>query len=240
MKRTYRYLFLVPARKGSKRVPGKNKKLLLGKPLIKYTLDFIEKVVSKEDLICLNTDDEDIIKISKQYSLNVLKRPKSLAKDITSMENVIRHTLLHYIELKIKFKAIILLQPTSPIREISDFRNLLKLYNREKLDLVVSVKLSKENPYYLLYEKNSDGFIEKSKPLDLARSQCAPFVYCLNGAFFMYNVKSLQEKPIKEFKKIKKFEMPFERSIDIDDQYDWELTEFFMRKLEDKKNKNNI
>ena len=230
MNKTYRYLFLVPARRGSKRLPGKNKKSLLGKPLISYTLDFINRIASKEDLVCINTDDKEIINFSNFFSaFNFLMRPKFLGHDNTSMEDVIRHTLSHYSGLQIKFKAIILLQPTSPIREVQDFENLLNVYNSEKLDMVVSVKLSRENPYYLLYEENSKGYIEKSKPFDSTRSQDTPIVYCLNGSFFMYNVKSLEKKSIKEFRKIKYFIMPHERSVDIDDNYDWVLAEFLLK-----------
>jgi len=231
MNKTYRYLFLVPARRGSKRLSGKNKKNLLGKPLINYTLDFIKRIASKEDLVCINTDDKEILNFSKNYStFNFLMRPKFLGHDHTSMEDIIRHSLSHYSELQIKFKAIILLQPTSPIREVKDFENLLNVYKSEKLDMVVSVRLSRENPYYLLYEKNSKGFIEKSKPLDITRSQETPVVYCLNGSFFMYNVKSLEKKPIKNFRKIKYFKMPLERSVDIDDKHDWDLVEFYLEK----------
>ena len=83
-------------------------------------------------------------------------------------------------------------------------------------------------PYYLLYEENESGYLIRSKKSDLKRSQDSPKVFCLNGAFFMYNIKSFKRNKLKELKKVVKFSMPYKRSIDIDDAIDWELTEIFM------------
>lgn len=223
------YLFIIPARKGSKGIPNKNTKLLNGKPLINYTLDYASKVSTGLDKVCITTDDNKVKELAKKYDFDVLKRPSELATDSSSMNGVVKHVIEKYNKHDIIFKAIIILQPTSPIRHIDDFNKMESLYTPE-IDMVVSVRKAKENPYYLLYEENNLGFIAKSKEYNINRRQDAPEVYCLNGSIFMINPKSFEASDIINFKKLVKFEMPYERSIDIDDPTDWFITECFLQK----------
>ena len=222
------YLFIIPARKGSKGIPNKNTKLLNGKPLINYTLDYALKVSTGLDKVCITTDDNKVKELAKKYDFDIQKRPSKLATDSSSMNDVVKHVIEKYNRQSIFFKAIIILQPTSPIRHINDFNKIELLYTPE-IDMVVSVRKARENPYYLLYEENSSGFIAKSKELIITRRQDAPEVYCLNGSIFMINPKSLDKSDISNFKKLVKFEMPLERSTDIDDSTDWLLTEIFLK-----------
>mgnify|MGYP006112158355 CR=1 FL=1 len=222
------YLFIIPARKGSKGIPNKNTKLLNGKPLINYTLDYASKVSTGLDKVCITTDDNKVKELAKKYDFDILKRPSKLATDSSSMNDVVKHVIEKYNRQGIFFKAFIILQPTSPIRHINDFNKIELLYTPE-IDMVVSVRKARENPYYLLYEENSSGFIAKSKELIITRRQDAPEVYCLNGSIFMINPKSLDKSDISNFKKLVKFEMPYERSTDIDDSTDWLLTEIFLK-----------
>lgn len=222
------YLFIIPARKGSKGIPNKNTKLLNGKPLINYTLDYASKVSTGLDKVCITTDDNKVKELAKKYDFDILKRPSKLATDSSSMNDVVKHVIEKYNRQGIFFKAFIILQPTSPIRHINDFNKIELLYTPE-IDMVVSVRKARENPYYLLYEENSSGFIAKSKELIITRRQDAPEVYCLNGSIFMINPKSLDKSDISNFKKLVKFEMPHERSTDIDDSTDWLLTEIFLK-----------
>ena len=222
------YLFIIPARKGSKGIPNKNTKLLNGKPLINYTLDYASKVSTGLDKVCITTDDNKVRELTKKYDFDILKRPSKLATDSSSMNDVVKHVMEKYNRQDIFFKAIIILQPTSPIRHINDFNKIELLYTPE-IDMVVSVRKARENPYYLLYEENSSGFIAKSKELIITRRQDAPEVYCLNGSIFMINPNSLDKSDISNFKKLVKFEMPYERSTDIDDSTDWLLTEIFLK-----------
>ena len=223
-----KYLFIIPARKGSKGISNKNTKLLNGKPLINYTLDYATKVSDTLDKICITTDDIKVMELAKKYAFDVLKRPDELATDSSSMNEVVKHVIERYNQQNIFFEAIIILQPTSPIRHIDDFNEIKSLYTPE-IDMIVSVRKAKENPYYLLYEENNSGFIAKSKECNIKRRQDAPKVYCLNGSIFMINPKSLETSDISNFKKLVKFEMPHERSTDIDDSTDWLLTEIFLK-----------
>tara|TARA_B110000003_G_scaffold192670_1_gene191446 strand:+ start:979 stop:1677 length:699 start_codon:yes stop_codon:yes gene_type:complete len=222
-------LFLIPARRDSKGLPDKNIKKLKGKPLIEYTIDFAKKNQNAKDIICVTTNDCRIKKIIDIYKrVDLIDRPENLSQDTTSMEEVINHCIEYYEKRNFFFNSIILLQPTSPLRKKIDFLNLKSSYN-ETVDMVVSVKKSKENPYYLLYEENKDGFLKKSKELNISRRQDAPNVYCLNGSFFMFNINSIKNKSIQDFTKIIKVEMPAERSIDVDDEMDWKFLKFLIK-----------
>lgn len=221
-------IIIIPARKGSKGLPNKNIKQLNGKPLISYSIEYAQKIKKSSDIICVSSDDERVEKIVKKYPMvEFLIRPKILAKDNTSMESVLKHLIYKYEEENLFFDSIILLQPTSPIRKIIDFKLISKKFNN-KVDMVVSVKKANENPYYSLFEENKDGYLFKSKSSKITRRQDAPDVYCLNGSFFMINVNSLKKESIFNFSKILKVEMPIERSIDIDTKYDLDYLNFLI------------
>ena len=87
------FLTIIPARKNSKRIKRKNICLIKNKELIVYSFEHAIKTNNKKNII-INTDDEKIIKLSKKYNLNYLKRPKKLSGDKVSTEKVIRHTLI--------------------------------------------------------------------------------------------------------------------------------------------------
>lgn len=192
-----------------------------------YTFEYVLKILESNDEVCVSTDDQKIIELAKPYGFKVIKRPIGFSQDNSTMDEVVNHVLDDYRLLDIHFKSIVILQPTSPIRETIDFLNLKKLY-KPNIDMVVSVCEARENPYYLLYEENDEGFIFKSKDLEIHRRQDSPRVYRLNGSFFMVNPISLNNNKIKNLKKILKYQMPYERSIDIDDEIDWRLTNFFL------------
>ena len=193
-----------------------------------YTFEYVLKILESNDEVCVSSDDQKIIELAKPYGFKVIKRPIEFSQDNSTMDEVVNHVLDDYRLLDIHFKSIVILQPTSPIRETIDFLNLKKLY-KPNIDMVVSVCEARENPYYLLYEENDEGFIFKSKDLEIHRRQDSPRVYRLNGSFFMVNPISLNNNKIKNLKKILKYQMPYERSIDIDDEIDWRLTNFFFR-----------
>lgn len=224
-----RILYLIPARKGSKGLPGKNIKLLGGKPLIEYSIDFALNNLKIDDELCISTNDEAVIEIAKCKGMSIpFIRPEELATDNASSYDVIIHAINHYEKLNQTFEAVLLLQPTSPFRIQDDFINLIKEYSVDT-DMVVSVKLAKENPYFTLFEENSEGFLNKSKIGDFERRQDCPEVYAFNGSMYLINIASFKKSRISEFKNIKKITMPEERSVDIDTLADWTLAEFYLK-----------
>jgi len=224
-----RILYLIPARKGSKGLPGKNAKLLGGKPLIDYSIEFA--LLNKKDVdeICITTNDPIIVEIAKSKGVYIpFIRPEELSNDTATSYDVIMHALNFYEESGKNFDTILLLQPTSPFRNQIDF---ISLYNEfeNNTDMVVTVKLAKENPYYNLFEENNEGYLFKSKIGSFNRRQDSPAVYAFNGSMYLINVKSIKRSKIQDFKKIKKILMPDERSVDIDTLADWTLAEFYLK-----------
>ena len=225
-----RLLYLIPARKGSKGLPGKNTKILVDKPLIVYSIDFALNNMTGEDELCISTNDVDVVEIAKSKGVSIpFIRPEEFANDDSSSYDVIFHAIKYYEGLNKKFDAILLLQPTSPFRTKDDFIQLVSKFD-ENIDMVVSVKIAKENPYFSLFEENNNGYLNKSKIGNYERRQDCPEVYAFNGSMYLININSIKNARISEFKKIKKIIMPEERSVDIDTLADWTLAEFYLNK----------
>jgi CMP-N,N'-diacetyllegionaminic acid synthase len=224
-----RILYLIPARKGSKGLPGKHTKLLGDKYLIEYSIEFALNNMQYEDELCISTNDDAVIAIAESKGVIVpFIRPEVLANDKASSYDVIIHAINYYENLSQTFDAVLLLQPTSPFRSQNDLTQLIDEYD-DDTDMVVSVKLAKENPYFNLYEENNDVYLSKSKIGNFERRQDCPVVYAFNGSMYLINIESIKISRIAEFKKIKKIIMPEERSVDIDTPVDWALAEFYLK-----------
>ncbi len=221
-------LIVIPARGGSKGVPRKNIKVLGDKPLIQYTID-AAKGVFDDEFICVSTDDFEIKSVVEQLGLKVpFLRPNELASDTAGTYEVLLHAISYY-ESKGYFPdTLILLQPTSPFRTSAHIKEALKLYH-ESIDMVVSVKETKANPYYILFEEDRNGYLKKTKEANFTRRQDCPKVWEYNGAIYIINVKALKEKTISQFTKVCKFEMDETSSHDIDTLLDWKIAEIILQ-----------
>lgn len=223
-------LFLIPARGGSKGIPGKNVKLFAGKPLVSYSI-LLARQFAKDSDICLSTDDDAIVVVAEKMGLPVLfRRPPEFATDTASSNDVILHTLGFYASLGRTFDNIVLLQPTSPLRQAIHLKEALSLYTPE-IDLVLSVKLTEANPYFVLFEENDDGLLEKSKTGNFTRRQDCPKVWQANGAIYIYNVNSLKQAIEPATRRIVKYVMESKYSADLDTELDWQYAEYLNSKL---------
>jgi CMP-N,N'-diacetyllegionaminic acid synthase len=221
-------LILIPARAGSRGLPGKNTKMLRDKPLISYTFDFSKAIKGVDDVICLSSNDTAAIEIAESENIQVpFKRPDELATDKVGSYDVIMHALTYFESLGRSFQQVLLLQPTSPLRTINDYHMLVEKFDKE-CDMAVTVKLSKENPYFTLFEEDREGYLRKSKEGEFMRRQDCPAVYSYNGSMYLIRVSSLKIGNMGSFQKIRKLLMPDERSVDIDTFADWILTEYFL------------
>lgn len=221
-------LFVIPARGGSKGIPGKNIKLLDGKPLIYYSID-VARSFTSDDNICVTTDSDSIISVVEEYNLPVpFKRPPTLATDESGIYEALLHALDYYKSKGKTYDNMVLLQPTSPFRTATQVKNAFELYDNS-FDMVVSVHESKFNPYFNLFEEEN-GLLRKSKPGTYVRRQDCPPVYAYNGAIYIINIKSLLNQPISSFQKIKKFIMDDESSLDLDNPVDWLIAETLIKK----------
>ena len=221
-------LVIITARGDSKGVPDKNIKLLGGKPLIAYTIEAALGVFPAERII-VSTDSEKIKQAAEKCGIEVpFLRPAELATDTASSYDVILHAMDQANQLGIIYDTVILLQPTSPFRNAQHIRGALALL-RENDDMVVSVKVSEENPYYSLFEENSDGYLSRSKEGSFTRRQDCPNVFSYNGAIYVMRAESLRKETIGSFKKVRKYVMSDLESLDIDTPLDWKLAELIMK-----------
>lgn len=222
-------LYLIPARGGSKGIPGKNIKLFSGKPLISYSIELARQFTS-DDNICVSTDSDEIAAIAESMGLVVpFRRPTELSSDEATTNDVILHAIEYYKSIGRSYVALVLLQPTSPFRQEFHLKEALALYS-EDVDLVMSVKLTEANPYFVLFEENEAGFLEKSKTGIFTRRQDCPEVWQANGAIYIFNVNSLNKEKSQK-RRIKKYVMESKFSVDLDTELDWQFAEFLNSKL---------
>lgn len=123
-------LIIVPARKGSKRIKNKNLYQILNKPLIYWTINYAKKIKKKNFDLIVSSNCNKIEKICHKEKIVFLKRPEKISKDRTSMHEVIFHALK---SIKKKYKYILLLQPTSPLRKLNLINKALKILDKNKI-----------------------------------------------------------------------------------------------------------
>lgn len=226
-------LIVIPARGGSKGVPRKNIKVLGDKPLIQWTIDEARKIFSDKN-ICISTDDEEIKTIVEDNGLKVpFLRPKELATDYAGTYEVLLHAINYYENIGYYPDTLILLQPTSPFRTSEQIGEAIKYFNScNDIEMLVSVKETKSNPYYILFEEDSNGYLKKTKEANFTRRQDCPKVWEYNGAIYIINVKALKACAISQFTKVCKFEMDETSSHDIDTLLDWRIAEIIINDKE--------
>ncbi len=226
-------MIVIPARGGSKGIPGKNIRMLRGKPLIQYTVEAARKLVPDNQII-VSTDSPEIKKVVENMGFPVpFLRPSELATDTAGTYEVLLHALDFYETVNPTPDKIVLLQPTSPFRNEEHIKGAVDLYE-DTLDMIVSVKETASNPYYVLREENQQGFLVKSKNGNFRRRQDCPKVWEINGAIYVINPLSLRKMPLNKFSRIRKFEMDEISSHDIDTYLDWLLAETILTKYKRK------
>lgn len=223
---TPRTLYLITARGGSKGIPGKNVKPFAGKPLICHSIDHARQAGAPEGDIMLSTDSDEIRRVAEQHGLAVpYMRPAHLATDTASSYDVIVDALLWQREHGKEYERVVLLQPTSPLRTAADIKNAEALWN-PGIDMVVSVREARSNPYYGTFEADPQGMLHISKGDGrYTRRQDAPKVWEYNGAVYVMTVSSLLAGPMSQFRRVVPSPMPPERSVDLDTPLDWEIAE---------------
>lgn len=228
-------LITICARGGSKGIPGKNIKLLAGKPLISYSIETAKVFASIfNSKIALSTDDENIRLVASQYGINTdYRRPSELASD-TAGKIITLLDLLSYEEelANQKYDYILDLDVTSPLRTILDLKLAFSMINNDNDALsLFSVNQASRNPYFNMVEKKENGYYDliKKLPNGLVMSrQKAPPVYDLNASFYFYkrvffdkNLKSpiTYKSLIYEMKHI---------CFDLDNIIDFEFLEYLI------------
>ncbi len=223
-------LAVILARGGSKRIPGKNNRLLNGKPLIAYTFEAAIKSNCFEKIV-LSTDDDLIAEIAEEYSISVDSRPAELADDKTRAVEVI-YEFLTRTEAEKNYRYIAMLLPTCPFRTSEDIQNAVNHYKMIANDAksLVSV-VAYDFPPQLALRSTNDGLgqmVDADAYANSTRSQSIEPLYHPNGAIYLASIETyLKEKTFFQ-KEMAMYVMPMERSFDIDFEYQFQFAEQFM------------
>ena len=209
------YIFIIPARSKSKRLKGKNLKIFKGKPLLFWTIEQALKFRKFGSIILTTDSNHTLNKCSIFNGLLLDKRPDYLATDEASLIKVAM-----YIANKYNFKKnIIILQPTSPLRKDIDIKKGLRILKKGARAVMSQTKLQYNSSKLGRLNKNSNFSI-----LDSLKSE----IYAPNGSFFGAKYEWLKKNNSFYTKTVKTFNMPAERSIDIDYKYQFIMAEALM------------
>jgi CMP-N,N'-diacetyllegionaminic acid synthase len=218
-----RILAVIPARGGSRRIKKKNIKNFLGKPLIYWTIS-IAKSCSSLNKVIVSTDSVEIAKTALKYGCEVpFMRPKNLAKDNTPGILPAIHASMIFPE----YDWVMLLQPTSPLRSKSDILEVIKIAKKYKNKSIISVSKSLSHPEWIFTIDKKKLMKPIIKKKINHQSQNLQNFYTINGSIYL--IKSDVLKKSKSFiqKDTIPYIMPISRSIDIDNQLDWIMAEYF-------------
>ena len=224
----HRILGIITARGGSKGLPGKNIMPVLGKPLIVYTIEaalkseFITKTI-------VSSDDDEILNISESNGAIPLKRPVEFAKDTSSSEDAIVHALTTLSSKGEEFDLLVLLQPTTPLRNSRDIDNALSIMINNTAQGVISVFNIGVKPFKSYY-LNSKGYLQgvHNNESPNMRRQELPDAYLANGAIYACYVDTFLNSNSLIPDRTIPYIMSQENSIDIDCVEDIKLVELFL------------
>ena len=222
-------LAVILARSGSKGLPNKNIRDMLGKPLLVYT---IEAAIDSEmfDIVHVSTDSDMYAEIAKKSGADVpFLREKTLALDSSSSWDAMRFVVEEYGKLGKIFDTVTLLQPTSPLRDSLDIRNAFKLFEERNAMSVVSVCEAECSPL-LCNTLPTDNSLNKFIDIDkVGRRQDMGSFYRINGAIYIQKTEVLIEEKDIYGEGSYAYIMDKKHSIDIDDEVDFVIAEALMR-----------
>lgn len=226
-------LCTICARGGSKGVEGKNLRMLQGKPLIAHSI--LQALESRLfDAVAVSSDSEEILDTAKQFGAHVLvRRPNEMATDTAPKVPAIYHCMTEAERmLGTTFEVLVDLDATAPLRLIDDIVGAVSLLEETGVSNVITASPARRSPYFNLVELNPQGFIQLSKPPPtvIVRRQDSPRCFDMNASIYVWwhDVFVAEQKVF--YADTKLFEMPEERSRDIDNELDFEIVEFLIKK----------
>jgi len=221
-----RILGVIPARGGSKGVPRKNVRTVGSKPLIAWTIDEAKKSKYIDRLI-LSSDDDEIIRVAQKWGCEVpFRRPAELASDDSPAIATIIHALSAIAE---SFDYLVLLQPTSPLRNVDDIDGCIEKCLSQKSNSCVSVTVVDKSPYWMFsVDKASKMHPIMESSVKYSRRQDLPVIYVLNGAVYVLDCRWLVNNRGFIDKETLAYEMPKERAVDVDTEVDIKYLDFLL------------
>ncbi len=223
---------IIPARGGSKRLPFKNILPFLGRPLISWSVETAQHVDFRAQVIVTSDSSEILNTVKEEFGSSVIlhRRPKHLATDDATTDDVLKDVISGLAVKNHCSNTIILLQPTCPLREVSDVNRAMNLYldASAKHTLVSVVPLEHPSAWNgMLMEGNRLVFSSTNK---IKRSQEYETEVRLNGSIYIFEADTLMITGSIYTKAVLGYEMPRIRSLDIDDQFDFEIAEYLKKK----------
>lgn len=219
----YAFIF---ARGGSKGVPGKNIKLLAGKPLLSYAINLAKKV-SVIDSVFVSTDDESIAHVANQYGAEVINRPKALAKDDTPEWLAWQHAIKYVNEKIGLFDVFVSLPTTSPLRNENDIDRCIKALDANS-DIVLTATETSRSPWFNMVSIDQRGNTKllNDSSASYSRRQDVPKAYNLTTVAYVSRPEFIINSDHIFDGRVKSVMIPEERSIDIDTEFDFKIANF--------------
>lgn len=226
---------MITARGGSERLPGKNIRMLSGKPLIAHTILAAKQLGDRISRLVLSTDAPEIADIGRQWGAEVpFLRPDDLAGSESSSIDTVLHCVA-YMENKEnrRYAWVLLLQPTSPLRTCADIAAALDLAETEDVTSVISVTAANDCHPQLM-QTIEGGLLRpyrSGEQQSRRRRDQAPDVYRLNGAIYLTRRETLLQERSFYGQRPRAYVMPRERALDIDDELDFMIAECVHNRL---------
>ena len=226
-----RILAIIPARGGSKGLPGKNIKDLCGKPLIVWSIDHARESRYIDDIF-VSTDSQEIANIVEEHGLQVPElRPSELANDTAPSSAFIIYTLQKLATEGKTFDYFILLEPTSPLRDVEDVDRCIEiLLDNPDFESIVGVcKAEDIHPAFMVKLHANGGLISYESEMKTMRRQELPDVYYFEGSVYLSSVNAYFQKKVFYHDKTLPYIVPKYKSFEVDDIYDFMIIETLMK-----------
>jgi N-acylneuraminate cytidylyltransferase/CMP-N,N'-diacetyllegionaminic acid synthase len=224
-----RVLGLIAARGGSKGLPGKNTKMLLGRPLIAWTIAAARDAASLDEIV-VSTDSAEIADIARACGAEVpFMRPAELASDTATSVSVVHHAIDWLARAGRTFDYVVLLEPTSPLREAADIDAALSLMTAADATAVVSICRTEAAHPSFLFKRAAAGLLTPFLPGPVKRRQEIDDLYFVEGSVYGSSVATLRSEGGFVQQRTVGFEVPKWKAIEIDDEIDWIVAEAIMR-----------
>ncbi len=225
------YVALICARGGSKGVPGKNTRLLAGRPLVGWAIQ-VAKQVNQISRIIVSTDSEEIARIAKEQGAEVpFLRPSALAEDTSPEWLVWRHALDYLANSEqTEIDGLVVVPPTSPLRSSQDIENCINEYQKGAVDVVITVSEASRNPYFNMVTVDDQGSaaLVISPKTKFFRRQDAPSIFDVTTVCYVARPQFVQQYGGVFEGKVRSVFIPPERALDIDTELDFKFAEYLV------------
>ncbi|WP_127472838.1 cytidylyltransferase domain-containing protein [Microbacterium sulfonylureivorans] len=226
----------ITVRAGSKGVPGKNLRVVAGRPLFGHSVVQAARSGLFDEVV-VSSDSPQILELAPTFgATGVVVRPPEMATDTAGKVPAIAHAVRET-ELRTgrAFDVCVDLDATSPLRTIDDIRGAVAMFEASRPDSLITGAEARRNPYFNLVEELPDGTVAVSKTPDDAvlRRQDAPRCFDMNGSIYVWRREALLEDQVVFFPSTILYEMPAERSTDVDSEFDFAVVEWLMSRRTD-------